>query len=170
MRRYIRYVYELVKGLKPSDDGTIWGAEVGVWRGNCAWHLLRSVPELRLWLVDSYEEESLEWNRLTVGHSKISARQAFDVLFPFRGRCRWLLMPSVEAAGIVADESLDYAFIDADHRYPAVKSDILAWKSKVRPGGLLIGDDIDYDTVKTAVEEEFGRRYNKKGAIWWIEL
>lgn len=170
MHRYIKTLVGLVQEYAQSHDGIIWGAEIGVWRGNCAWNLIRRVPSLHLYLVDSYEEESLEDNFLTPGMSVTSAQEAFKGLFPYRNRCRWLLMPSVEAAKLIPDGSLDYAFIDADHRYPAIKKDIPAWVRKIRPGGFLAGDDINWEGVKKAVGEEFGKEYNRKSRVWWVEL
>lgn len=38
-------------------------------------------------------------------------------------------------------QPIDYLYIDADHSYPAVWGDLLAWAPHVRPGGLLLGDD-----------------------------
>lgn len=50
---------------------------------------------------------------------------------------------SLEAVNKIADKSLDMCFIDADHRYDAVKADILAYASKVKDGGILCGHDFD---------------------------
>lgn len=52
-------------------------------------------------------------------------------------------MPSLEAASLIEDKSLDICFIDADHRYKAVKADILAYASKVKDGGILCGHDLE---------------------------
>ena len=59
-------------------------------------------------------------------------------------------MPSLEAANLIKDKSLDICFIDADHRYAAVKADILAYAPKVKDGGILSGHDLD-----NGVEEHF---------------
>jgi predicted O-methyltransferase YrrM len=42
-------------------------------------------------------------------------------------------------AGKVKDGSLDFVFIDADHRYLAVIKDLAAWTPKLKPGGTLCG-------------------------------
>jgi hypothetical protein len=52
-------------------------------------------------------------------------------------------MPSLEAATLIEDKSLDICFIDADHRYKAVKEDILAYASKVKDDGILCGHDLE---------------------------
>lgn len=48
---------------------------------------------------------------------------------------------SIEAAKDVADGSLDFVFIDADHSHKSVKEDITAWAEKVKKGGIVSGHD-----------------------------
>jgi Methyltransferase domain len=48
---------------------------------------------------------------------------------------------SVAAAPAIPDESLDWVYVDGDHTYDAVRNDLEAWAPKVKPGGLLTGDD-----------------------------
>jgi predicted O-methyltransferase YrrM len=52
-------------------------------------------------------------------------------------------MDSVAAAAAFDNRSFDLVFIDADHSYEAAKADISAWRSKVRPGGILCGHDCE---------------------------
>merc|ERR1711920_1091591 len=60
---------------------------------------------------------------------------------PYRDRATHVLQTSQEAARWVARESLDLVFIDADHRFEAVRDDINAWWPTLRPGGVLVGHD-----------------------------
>lgn len=55
-----------------------------------------------------------------------------------------LRIPSVDAAGLLADGILSGAYIDAMHDYPNVKADIQAWIRKIRPGGWIGGHDYDF--------------------------
>lgn len=52
-----------------------------------------------------------------------------------------LRMTSLEAARLFEDESLDFVFLDADHRFEHVRDDIIAWLPKLKPGGMIAGDD-----------------------------
>ena len=54
-----------------------------------------------------------------------------------------LVGTSSDVAQIVAPESVDFIFIDADHRYSHIRNDILSWYPKLKPGGLICGHDLD---------------------------
>ena len=80
-------------------------------------------------------------------------RVAMSKLEPFGDRVNLIKDFSVPAANQVADNSLDFVFIDAIHSYEAVTQDLNAWFSKVRPGGLISGHDVSWGGVREAVEE-----------------
>jgi predicted O-methyltransferase YrrM len=48
---------------------------------------------------------------------------------------------SMDALVDIPDLSLDFVFIDADHRYNSVKEDVDGWSKKVRMGGIVSGHD-----------------------------
>lgn len=48
---------------------------------------------------------------------------------------------SVKASKRFENNSLDFVYIDGDHSYEAVLQDIITWITKVKPGGILAGDD-----------------------------
>ncbi len=74
---------------------------------------------------------------------------------------------SVQAAGAFSDACCDAVFIDGDHAYTAVSSDISAWLPKVKPGGLIGGHDFDYPDVRRAVYEAFDwRDVETVGRCW----
>lgn len=49
---------------------------------------------------------------------------------------------SDRAATLFPDKSLTCVFLDARHDYESVKSDIQTWLPKIKPGGIIGGDDI----------------------------
>jgi Methyltransferase domain len=64
--------------------------------------------------------------------------------------------PSVEAANLYSDNSLDFVFIDANHVFDAVYMDISAWYPKVKIGGFIGGHDFKDEPVKRAVDTFIG--------------
>ena len=64
---------------------------------------------------------------------------------------------------------IDMIFIDGDHRYNTVVSDIHAGLSMLRPGGIISGHDYGHPVwpgVKKAVDEILGIT-EKEDTIWW---
>jgi hypothetical protein len=79
-------------------------------------------------------------------------------------------MESVSAAETYADGSLDFVFIDADHRVAAVEADCRAWWPKLKPGGVMAGHDAQNQMVQEGIRRAFGEiEYHAKGMIWWLE-
>ncbi len=54
-----------------------------------------------------------------------------------------------------ADIDFDFIFIDANHTYEGVKSDLISWWSLLKEGGTMAGHDIYFADVKRAVTEFF---------------
>ena len=52
-----------------------------------------------------------------------------------------LIPATTQAAAGTWCQPIDYLYIDAAHDYDAVRADLRAWAPKVRPGGVIAGDD-----------------------------
>ncbi len=96
-------------------------------------------------------------------------------------RARLIRSKSVDAAFLVPDNSLDLIYIDGDHTYDAVISDMSAWWDKVNHQcGLICGDDYCWPGVKQACDDFFKEKnlsYSltyKKGRedfpIWYYDF
>src|SRR3990167_10398500 len=64
--------------------------------------------------------------------------------FEFSKRIKLIKGKSDEVTIKFQDNSLDFVFLDADHRYKKVLSDIDAWYCKVKPGGIIAGHDCEF--------------------------
>jgi predicted O-methyltransferase YrrM len=58
---------------------------------------------------------------------------------------------TVNAAKIFEDNSVDFIYIDAGHKYEQVVADINAWYPKIKNGGIIAGHDFKGGPVKQAV-------------------
>jgi len=75
------------------------------------------------------------------------------------------------ALDLYDDESIEFVFIDADHSYECVKSDITKWIKKVKIGGIISGDDYfkTHPGVIKAVDEFFPKeKVNFIGRNWYV--
>ena len=76
-----------------------------------------------------------------------------------------ILETSEEALKRFDDNSLDFVYIDGNHNYENVLFDVTEWTKKVKPGGIVAGDDYVkrkgqdkyYDVIR-AVDEYVGDR------------
>jgi Methyltransferase domain len=64
---------------------------------------------------------------------------------------------STDVAKTIAEDSIDFIYIDADHEYTSVRKDIAAWFPKVKNLGWIGGHDFSYfhEGVPRAVHDSF---------------
>lgn len=130
----------------------ITGAEIGAATGITTTYLLDECPTLeRLAIVDIWKPVAPISH--PSGWGKDNMEKVFRAKFMEDPRIDIFKGLSWQMAGDVKDKILDFIFFDADHTYPGLKKDYLAWYDKVRPGGLLSGHDINLPGVLQAVEE-----------------
>lgn len=164
--------------LARLPGGYVQGAEVGVWDGRMSRKLLGN-PDLVLYMVDRWTAPEEGDSYLTSGSTYARQDQsvfdevyhkAVDVARIFPDRAHIIHEESTEAAGRFENGSLDFVFIDADHSYQGVSTDIAAWLPKVKPGGLIGGHDYDHPDqgeVKRAVDEFFDTVELGGNRTWW---
>lgn len=73
---------------------------------------------------------------------------------------------SLEAAKLYDDRSISYLMIDASHTYEDVVDDIEAWFPKVQIGGIILGDDYDWPSVKKAADDTL-LKVNSIASTWY---
>ena len=163
--------------LAATGPGAV--AEIGVWRGELSARLLQLIPALtHLTLVDPWHPSMLRtednrWYYCGPGTTMETMEAAYQetrrVTDWYQDCVTILRLPSVEAANKLIDESLAVVLIDALHFKNTLMDDIAAWRSKLRPGGLMIGDDYSdyYPGVQLGVEAVFGNKHKVLGQTWW---
>lgn len=118
--------------------------ELGAYRGAFAETILRNCPALaRYYMLDP-------WRYLDDWNKPANCNQAaFDGIYTeamartaFAGEQRVVLRgKTTEVIDSIADSTLDIAYIDGDHTLRGISVDLIRTYPKVRPGGILGGDD-----------------------------
>jgi len=156
---------EIMPRLIKERDWRV-GAEIGVARGNHLRIMLDENPGLVMFAVDSWVSipgsASERWPHNF--HSYEVKR--LSNLFNYRGRIHVIHAASIEAAKYIADGSLDFVFIDAEHDKNSVIQDIKAWSTKVRSGGGILGDDAHFDSVSAGCEAALSSYKVHENVIW----
>jgi len=178
---------ELLQRLNGAEKPI--GAEIGIFNGAMS-KLILAHPSLTLYMVDNWKgtDEQPEHykasgdyhaNRLTAQEQEGFYQKSLQVTDFAKDRRIVLRMDSVDAAKTMEDGSLDFVFIDCDHSYEGCKSDIEAWATKVKAGGLLSGHDYALEThpnfgVTRAVNEAVAKNgWNLELAdnyTWFVRL
>jgi predicted O-methyltransferase YrrM len=145
--------------------------EIGAFKGRSTCFAAQLIQQLRrdvvLTTVDHFLGSAEHQNR----RAKIrDMRGQFELNMKkagVRDLINVLAMPSVQAAAEIDDESQDFIFIDGSHDYRSVREDILAWQPKLKPGGLLAGDDYvpGWPGVRRAVNELILPVFSR-GRLW----
>jgi hypothetical protein len=114
------------------------GAEIGVRLGRFSKKLCDKNPNLKLYCIDPWmgynskygdarqEKIYVEFLRRMVGYGE---------------RIEVIRKTSMDAVPMFDDRSLDFVFIDGNHKFDFVMMDILHWTQKVKRGGIIMCHD-----------------------------
>ena len=182
--RHIMYKYKLnqgveeypvvLKGLNREGLVELWkelgyrkGCEVGVRTGGFSKMMFDGIPKLEMYLVDPFCNYK-GYKERTDKHADNEriARKSLDGC-----NITWINELSEIAFNEIQDNSLDFVYIDGNHKYDYVLLDMLLWSRKVRSGGMISGHDYLTDKrpytrdVKKAVDD-YTKRHNI--APWYL--
>ncbi len=115
--------------------------EIGTFGGHFAFDMMAACNPQKLYCVDPYATYDNFKDALNSEPLEDVYNEAKQRLLPFGDKVEFLRMYSEEAASRFADESLDFVYIDGNHRYAYALKDFECWFPKLRNGGLLCGDD-----------------------------
>lgn len=141
--------------------------EVGSWEGRST-HALLSGCKGTVFAVDHFKGSPTERDSNHVKAKTTDIRRLFDGNVGTFPNLKVLEMDSAEAAATFADKSIDMVFIDGDHSYEYVKTDLLSWLPKCRV--LLCGHDASQDGVPRALREILGEVKIEVGSIWGYRI
>lgn len=160
----LEYIYDTALGIGPNDIYV----EVGVWKGrSLAPALFAASPTTAIYAVDNFQGnmKSPTWFEGQLPnwlHDHVEMLSALAVRCGHRIDAVAIIpLDSVEAVRYVPD-NLSVVRLDPDYRdddrgtvYQNIKRDIQVWLPKIKPGGLLFGQNygIDPQGIAQAVQE-----------------
>lgn len=158
---------------KLNDNSHI--VEVGSWKGKSASYMcieiINSGKNIKFDCVDIWPNEITEMSGNPNDEDLLSGKlydKFLDNLKPVEGYFNPIKLPSMEASKLYKDESLDFVFIDACHKYESVRTDIISWLPKVKIGMFIGGHDYNGVEVKPAVQSLIDKnKIQIVGSISW---
>lgn len=157
--------------------------EVGTWKGGSAIHMANKCKSLygnndfEIVCIDTFLGSVEHWNRIAYSMSFENGRPDIyktfvsnviqtgnaDVITPFpvdsHNGHQVLKHYGVQA---------DLVYIDAGHDFNAVVSDINGYKTVLRPGGILLGDDIHHGPIVDACNATLPGWTQINDKFFWI--
>lgn len=141
-----KHLTKLSRSL-PSETPVI--VEIGSYLGASACFLATGIEEKRgrVYAIDTWTNIGMtEGQRDTYEEFRTHIEPLKEYIEPLRGR-------SIDIAHTF-DEEVDLLFVDGDHSYEAVRSDLEAWLPKVKDNGIVVLHDFSWaDGVRQAVRE-----------------
>lgn len=127
-----------VKRLSPGSQVV----ELGSYQGRSSVAIAAVLPaDGVLHCVDHFQG-SAEHLRVNLDVSNLLAAFQKNIEdFEVSDKIRVLAMTTTEAAEKFTPESIDMLLVDAAHDYDSVKTDLVNWYPKLKPGGFLVCDD-----------------------------
>jgi hypothetical protein len=114
------------------------GAEIGVAFGDFSEKLLPRAS--KLYLIDAWVGERYE-----PGRKMVADRFAAEVA---QGRVVIKRAKSVDALKRLPNHSLDWIYVDSDHSLPTTRAELKLALAKVKPDGVIAGDDFSVGNPK----------------------
>lgn len=123
------------------------GAEIGVWNGGFSAHILNVTQPTELVLVDPWDllanQDPNDWTHKK--HSEAEQMRAMrknvEELYGSLSNVSIRQGFSAEVLSSYPDNYFDWVYIDGNHLYDFVRKDMELSFRKVRPGGIIAGDD-----------------------------
>lgn len=164
------YLIEGIHSIRPKI-----AAEVGVWKGASTMVMATEMKKLghpcAFISIDTWLGAWDHWNEpkwfqsLAIEHGQPMIMRTFMANIVEAGLQNIVVplpLDSVNASEVLRchDVMLDLLHLDGGHDYRAVITDLTVWWPRIRPGGLLIGDDYtqtgEWPGLQKAFDEFFG--------------
>lgn len=159
-----------IEELSKRLGRNVFGLEIGVCRGENIVYFLEKTDKIeKIDCIDPYLPYD-DWNGpITKEDVERSYQITLENFLPHRNRVELHKDTSINCVSKFHDEFFDYIFIDGDHSYQGVLSDISNYYSKLKKGGIFSGHDINLADVRKALLD-FRTQNNIKDEIKFTNI
>ena len=151
--------YDIIVDKIPNDGVVV---EIGSFLGRSTHYLATSLmnankENVKIYCVDTFEGSS--------EHANIKLPKDFSSIFRdnlkfFIGRNMVHILQGRSDDPVILERieeaTVDFIMVDGAHEYDPVKDDIINWWPKLKPNGVMFGDDYNLKSVELAVKEGLG--------------
>jgi len=137
--------------MKKTGKKDLVVVEVGVYYGDNARSLLRTLDIKKLYLVDPYKTYTCANTEVKMDDKIFES--AKKKLRPWEKKIEWIRKYSDEAVNDIPDA--DFIYLDANHDYEFIQKDLERYYRKVKAGGILGGHDMKIyhlGTIRAVIE------------------
>lgn len=145
-------ITSLLNKLCPNGKG----AEIGVKQGKFSKTLLKGWHGCKLYLIDPWEEQDKSVYDESIHNHQSDYEATINNLKDFSGRYEIIRQYSNDAHSHFGKNSLDFIYIDGNHSYEGVKSDLELFYPKLKYGGVMMGDDYHIHDLEKVFNFNFG--------------
>lgn len=123
------------------------GVELGVNEGEFSAHLLQNSKLETLYSVDAWDTDENKTRSVfrkwatSKGEVSEAHQKTIENLRQFGTRSKLIKALTFDAVREFADNSIDFVYIDASHRFSGVSMDLIQWWDKLKTGGIMAGHD-----------------------------
>ena len=119
-------------------------AEIGVFRGEFTRHIVRITKPRQLHLIDGwwtlYGDRFPDWGPYT-DHGRLPTRQAHDEARRAAPDATVHVGDDIEILAGFPDHQFDWVYLDSSHEYEHTTAELAILARKLKPRGLILGDD-----------------------------
>ena len=146
--------------------------EIGTWKGKSAVFMAEKIKEFNknidFYTIDPFNGEGGGYETDTDVKNNSLLETYYKNIEPVKTYIKTLIGFSYNIALNFKDKSIDFLFIDSDHRYEEIKRDLNDWFPKIKKGGIIAGHDYNEPScgVRKAVDEYFSNAQSYVGGCW----
>jgi len=145
-----------------NDMGFTRGAEIGVRAGDYSLSICEQMPNIEYYCIDPWHKH----NSVSEERQDIFLALAKERLKPFN--VTFIKKLSMDALADFEPRSLDFVYIDGDHTFDYVMSDIIFWSQKVKRGGIVACHDYSNCYMGGVIKAVDAYTYCHKIDPWFV--